>query len=456
MDSVFCVPILTEERITASDPVSSIDILNDVPSHPIHLMYSDDRLEDRLSRYFQLAFGEDLIVDRAAGSRAPLLTGCRPTRKPCEDRVSQSYVERLRTSTVPLQEQGDGMRSFASVVLHLLAPTSASILLLDEPEAFLHPPQARLLGEIIAAEKSSGAQLFVATHSPDVLQGLISVAPDHLRVLRVQRDGDVNRITELNKDLVKDITNDPLMSYSSVMSGVFHQRVIICEADADCMFYSSILALSEVHGGERRPDVLFVHANGKHRMAVLAKTLVALGVPADVIADIDILDDISVFRGVVESLEKDSAAVIPLAESVKKAIEQHKPGLNSAEIKNGIADILKDAPSAGEFPKELRSKINSLFREASPWDAIKEAGAAAIPPGQPSSQFQKLLKLCRQMGLWIVPVGELEGFYKYTGGHGPRWVQKVIEERDLATDSDLERARQFVRDLWMSAPQDSP
>ena len=32
---------------------------------------------------------------------------------------------------------------------------------------------------------------------------------------------------------MKAISTDPLMKYSSVMSGVFHERVIICEADAD-------------------------------------------------------------------------------------------------------------------------------------------------------------------------------------------------------------------------------
>ena len=49
------------------------------------------------------------------------------------------------------------MRSFASVILHLLAPNTQSVLLLDEPEAFLHPPQARLLGEFIAKERPKRA-----------------------------------------------------------------------------------------------------------------------------------------------------------------------------------------------------------------------------------------------------------------------------------------------------------
>ena len=42
------------------------------------------------------------------------------------------------------------------------------------------------------------------------------------------------------------------------------------------------------------------------------------------------------------------------------------------------------------------------------------------------------------------------------GGHGPRWVQQVIEERDLATDPDLERARKFVREIWQSKQVGAP
>ena len=117
------------------------------------------------------------------------------------------------------------MRSFASVILHLLAQNTPTVLLLDEPEAFLHPPQARLLGEFIATEKPERAQLFVATHSADVLQGLLSSASDHVRLVRIQRDGDVNRVKELDKARTKEIGTDPLMKFSNVLSGIFYQRV---------------------------------------------------------------------------------------------------------------------------------------------------------------------------------------------------------------------------------------
>ena len=446
--SLFCLRVPTERRITDSDPVDSINTLEQHATSPTQMLW-DDQLESKLSGYFRRAFDEDLILYRGGVRKPPLLVGERLVPREGEDRVSANYLKRLVASTVPLHDQGDGMRSFASVILHLLAPITPTVLILDEPEAFLHPPQARLLGEIIAAERSSQTQLFLATHSPDVLHGLINVAPDRLRVLRVQREGDVNRVKELDKKLVREISIDPLMKYSSVMSGVFHERVIICEADGDCMFYSSILDLPEVHG-RRQPDVLLVHANGKGRIAALAKTLVALGVPVDVVADIDILRDTTALKSIIESLGEDSTVILPLAKAVKDAIEQHKPWLNAGEIKKGILETLEETPTSGEFPQKQRSGIEALFRKASPWDAVKIAGESAVPSGDPTKQFQKLLGLCKEIGLWIVPVGELEGFCKSVGGHGPRWVQQVIEERNLANDPELERARAFVSEIWKS------
>ena len=274
--ALLCLRIPTETRITGSNKQNAISALDDVPTHPIHILYADDRVENRLSRYFERAFGQELIVFRGGGSQIPLMVGKRPSLEQGEDRVSATYIERLRAVAWPLEGQGDGMRSFATVILHLLVPTTQSLLLLDEPEAFLHPPQARLLGEFITKERPAHSQLFVATHSPDVLQGFLQVAPEHLRIIRIHRDGDVNRVKELDKAKDKNIGTDPLMKFSSVLSGVFHERVVVCEADADCMFYSALLDLPDIRGS-MQPDVLFLHASGKHRMAALAEAMRALG-----------------------------------------------------------------------------------------------------------------------------------------------------------------------------------
>ena len=447
----FCMRLQTETRITASNAAPGFRANKEPASHPIHFLYSKDTLENRISDYFRRAFGEDLMVDRSAGTDFPLLVGKRllPVTENGEDRLSSAYIDRLRASTVLLEAQGDGMRSFASVILYLLAPNTPSILLLDEPEAFLHPPQAKLLGELIAQERSSRSQLFVATHSSDVLKGLLNVAPDNLRVLRMRREGLVNRVTEWDKARAKEISTDPLMKYSSVLSGVFHERVIICEADSDCTFYSSLLDLPDVHGGQQ-PDVLFVHANGKDRMASLVKALRELDVPVDVIADIDVLNDETVFKNLLDALGGDWSAIQPMRQTVCLSIEQKKPPLNAGEIKEAIDVVFEDVQPTGPFPREKRSGIDKIFRKATPWDAVKAAGEAAIPAGEATTKFKKLQDLCKTVGLWIVSVGELEGFCKSIGGHGPPWVRQVLESRDLSKDSDLQRARAFVREIWLS------
>lgn len=197
------------------------------------------------------------------------------------------------------------MRSFATVVLYLLASRTQTIFLLDEPEAFLHPPQARRLGEILAKQRMRPSQLFLATHSPDLLDGLLSAAPNNLKIIRLQRETrNQNSAKELSRTTVNAIATDPVMKFSSVLDGLFHRRVIICESDADCLFYSSMLDVPEVNGGKHL-DVLFLQVGGKDRIEPLARLLTELGVTVDVVVDIDILADSLQIRKVIETLGGD-------------------------------------------------------------------------------------------------------------------------------------------------------
>ena len=447
LTSVFCQQLHTQNRITGCEAAEAISFLDTNPNNPIHMLYLDDELERKISRYFERAFGQELSVYRLGGDQIPLRVGKMPPLQDGENGYSKSYNKRFISLTTPLDEQGDGMRSFATVILHLLVPTTPSILILDEPEAFLHPPQAKLLGELIAKERTPQSQLFVATHSPDVVQGLLNEAPDNLRMIRMHREGNINHVMELDNERAKEISFDPLMKYSSALAGVFHERVIICEADSDCMFYSSILDLPSVRE-DMNPDVLFVHANGKSRMAKLARALTELDVPIDVIADIDIIKSQDLFKELIELLRGDWNEVQPMVQSVVKGIEQ-KPGTsNPSQLKRDIFEFLDTAEPSESFPKEVRTEINKLIGKTSPWDQVKGAGIRAIPQGDATQNFNKLLRFCERCRLWIVPVGELEGFCKSIGGKGPKWVQKLIEYRDLSTDPELQDARDFVRKVW--------
>ena len=444
----FCLRIATETRITGSDPVASISFIDEPTTHPVHMLHQSGALEQRISELFFQAFGQHLFVNRLGGRTIPLMVGQASADHGDSRSLTLAYSEWLRDATVALQEQGDGMRSFASVLLHLFVPTTPSLLLLDEPEAFLHPPQARYLGELIATKRNQDAQLFVATHSPDVLRGLLNASESaQVRVIRLQRSGDVNEVTELNNERAREIASDPLMKYSSILSGVFHKRVIICESDGDCMFYSALLDIPDVHGTSQ-PDVLFVHASGKDRMAIQARAMSSLGVPTDVIADIDVLRDEQPMERLVVALGGDWSAVSAKVRIVKAAIEHRNPPLNADSVKTRIQDALAEVSSEGAFPKEAQRKIEATLKDMSPWSAVKAAGDRAVPAGDASRTLAELREQLQDIGLWIVPVGELEGFCKAVGGKGPRWVQEVIRTHDLATAPELADAREFVTRVW--------
>ncbi|SHL55211.1 ATP-dependent nuclease [Bradyrhizobium lablabi] len=447
----FCTRLSTEARLTGSNPANAIALFAEPPSHPIHMLLMDNVLAAKMSRLFRHAFGTDLIPFRAGGGSFPLYVGEKPTISPGEDELSRSFIDKLRAKGVPLQEQGDGMRSFASVLLYVLASDHHSIQFLDEPEAFLHPPQARLMGEFIASERKSKSQLFIATHSTDILDGLISGGAEKVRIIRIQRDGAVNRVKELSKDKTAAIVNDTLARYSRVFEGIFYQHVVICEADADCLFYSSILNTKTI-SGDRRADVLFIHTAGKHRMAQLAETLRQLDVPTSVIADIDLLNEESTSKKLFETMGGDWSDASANFKAIKKAVEERRPPLKAEQVAGMLREKLEGIGGTVEFPKNVERDIKAIFKTLSPWDEVKRAGRSALPAGQAVKHFDELTAKAAAIGLWIVPVGELEGFCRsIEGGHGPGFVAKVLEERSLETDPELKDAREFVAKLWERA-----
>lgn len=441
----FCHLLSADERLQICNPPGNIALARDNPSHPIHFLLRDDKLETRLSSKFRKAFGVDLVVHRNAGSQVPLHIGERPTPTADEDRVSISYIERLEKLPT-LHTQGDGMRSFAGVLL-ATSVGRESIMLIDEPEAFLHPPQARLLGTTLVQDRNKERQLFIATHSTDILRGVLDAESPDVRVIRIRRSGSTNTVRLLSNERIKELWGDPLLRYSNILDGLFHESVVVCEADADCRFYAAILDAAIVGKADdaRRPDLMFTHCGGKARLPVVIRALREVDVPVRAVADFDVLSEEEPLKSIVESLGVDWSEVQADWRLVKTAVDGKKPDLNTDDVKKEIGELLSTVTTA-TFPPQAKSGIQAVLKRSSPWAHAKLVGKAFVPSGDPSRACERLLSKLRAGGLHVVEVGELEGYVRTEGGHGPKWVNAVLT-RDLATDSELETARKFVLEL---------
>jgi len=298
LSGVFCFPALTEQRLNLIAGASHWNPMEESPSAPLQVLFAQPELEEQISEIAREAFNAPLHLSRFPGGPIDLYVGT-PVNEPSATSISDAYIEEIRTMPL-LREQGDGMRSFVGIMLALLA-ARYPIVLLDEPEAFLHPPQARLLGRKIGSGSPS-TQLVMATHSTDTLVGLLSSGSTDVTVVRVTRHGDVNPVSVLPPDQLRQLWSDPLLASSNLLDGLFHRGVVLSEGDTDARYYGAVLDHDK---GDAAHELFFTHCGGKARMAMVIRALHALDVPVVAIVDFDALREEGRVRGIVEALGQD-------------------------------------------------------------------------------------------------------------------------------------------------------
>jgi hypothetical protein len=433
-------------RLTAGDSQNSIDFSTQAPSHPVQVAYRSPTIEAALNDEGKKAFDLEVTVDRYAGSRISLRLGPRPAFEHVQGRPLDSYLTAL--NALPrLEDQGDGVRSYLGLLLHLAAGTH-QVLLVDEPEAFLHPPQARLLGGVLARQ-ATDKQAFVATHSTDVVQGVLE-GDSAVTIVRITRRGDVNHAAVLSDTAVKELWSDPLLRYSNVLDGLFHDVVVLCESDADCRYYAAVLdQLSRAPtvadaSQSRGPQILFTHCGGKARLASVVSALSAVSVPVAVVADFDFLREPADVERLVEALGGNFDSLSADLQALAAALESDVKPLRRIALKDELDRRLDEMESATVGPKDAEA-LRGIIKAESGWDKAKRSGQAAVPQGQASEACSRLLAALAEIGLLVVPVGELERFVPAVGGHGPAWVTGVLEQQ-LHQNPDRD-AEQFVRSI---------
>lgn len=442
---IFIAFLTADRRLSAADPCDNIDFVKEPPVHPIHFLGLDPDFEDRLSTIFEEAFGEQITLNRMGGKSLHLHTGQRPKLESGQDRLTSQYFKKL--SKLPtIVEQGDGMRSFLGVVMHALLVQYCCVLV-DEPEAFLHPPQARLLGRMLVSGKPENSQLFVATHSGHVLRGLLDQDDDNLTVVRLSREADTNGAHILAPESVKTVWSDPILRYSEVLDGLFHKKVIVCESDSDCRFYGAIHgALSEGQKEAFPSDIMFIHAGGKARIPTVARALIDLGVSTRIVTDFDVLSSTDVLKNMIKVKSGDWTAIEQDYRLICNGIESKRPVIGKADLSEKIASIITEAEGATVTPS-IRRQIENLLKKTSTWTDAKTSGRSYVPHGDAQNAYDRIHHYLRNLGIFVVDVGEVEGFCRTVGNHGPRWVNQVLAQKNLLEDEDLEAARKFVKEL---------
>ncbi|MCG3756328.1 ATP-dependent endonuclease [Amycolatopsis sp. Poz14] len=418
----------------ARDPLTSA-------VQPIHKLWDSRELEAHFSMMVRRAFGFDICINRYAQS-LNLLVG--KTTIPDEPLPPSNALMEQYARMPAVDEQGDGVRSFVGLLLATVV-AGTSVTLIDEPEAFLHPPQARLIGKYLSEETPPGSQILIATHSADVLDGILdSKHRRPVKIIRVSTDPVTNsrRRTTLPADRVEKLWSDPLLRYSRLMNGLFHKGVIVCEADGDCRFYAAVLDV--ILNKEHEHDLFFTHVNGKARLHRAVEEMRSSGVRVAAIADIDILNDASTMKTIINAAEGQWSDFESDIRSLINENRGRSTVMTVGGLRQSTSEILRRGDGSQISDLEAKKLISNL-KPKSGWAEAKRSGLAAFE-GSSALTIRRVLEKLREIGIFVVPVGELERWFpQVIGNHGPGYVTAVLESAAHETPSP--ELRGFVNQL---------
>lgn len=415
-------------RVFYMDSESRLKIASKSPNYipaensPINLIQalygSLGEFDQNLKDAFYSTFGMDIKLDYSSGLELRLAVSKEFEDIPQDPRAAYPVMKKYPS----IELQGDGFRSFVAVILSLLLSKN-KVVLLDEPEAFLHPEQARRLGKWISDHTESfPCQIVVATHNANFLSGILS-GRQAADIYRLNRSDNITSFIKITADATQALSRSPILSSQRVLEGIFSRGVVVCESDSDRVVYSTV-AIHE-HSNQ---EILFIHAHNKQTVKNVVTLLNNASIPTVAIVDIDIMNSEADLSQALQAFNRseDITEILELRSEVAGHIEELSEGEMLTEIKSKVEEFLTQLEGNEHNLSGAKGALNRIRSEASKWSKLKNGGVdTLISPFK--EQAEKIISDSGKHGLYIVNVGELEGWMDL-GVRKNRWVIPALEK----------------------------
>lgn len=192
----------------------------------------------------------------------------------------------------PLANQGSGLqRAFLWSAIEALADTGKmksgrstiesekpKMLLVEEPESFLHPPAVRLAREALyKIAELDNWQVMITTHSPI----FIDVSKPHTTIIRVEKNEGATKIFSTEKAQFSDKERERLQMirncHPTINEIFFANKVILVEGDTEQVTFSQV----------KEERVTIINCRGKANIPMFEKILNHFGVEYIAVHDLD-------------------------------------------------------------------------------------------------------------------------------------------------------------------------
>lgn len=384
--SLYTARLDGKTRFELSNNQNTGDLKKSAENH-LWALFQNDNSREKVRKLTKDAFNLYFTIDPTLMTQFSIQLSEKPPVDNSEEQALDNRSRKFHSSAQHISEFSDGVQAFVGLISAILS-LDHRIMLIDEPEAFLHPTLAYMLGSNMAEiADERQASLVVATHSPAFLMATI-MKTSRVSVVRLTYNNRIATARELSSQELRLMMQDPLLRSTKTLEALFHNSVVITESDTDRAFYDEINNRLTV---ENRgiSQCLFLNGQNKQTISRILSPLRKIGVPAAGVTDLDIinLDDTS-WNNLISAIGASSDSYIISCERNKIVAEFMEPLISQNAMHKGGVD-----------------KLNSTKSEAI-----------------------TLLQKLEEYGLFVVPNGEIETWLSNLGvvGHGTDWLIRMF------------------------------
>ena len=403
----------TENRLNITRPIVFNAIVDNCSLSIMKALESDSEAISMLNKVLQMGFnkGIDTYEEYLDGTVVKKYKIGTSEEINTAIKLNQRKNLKVLKGMENLHSQGDGIRSAVAILSSLIVNQHA-LFLIDEPETFMHPPQARLLGKNIV-NLSKQKQCFISTHSIDFIKGVLEADSSRVKIIKIDRMENDNKFNLVDNASASKISNDKNLKYTNILNGLFYDQLVLCENESDCKFYSAILESVDLLVYQ---NTLFCAVGGKDQFKKVVPLLRNLNIQYSVIADIDLINNKDNVEQLVNSIEKECYDQI---ESVHtQFIEEFEKGMNpQVKTQQIIKDEINQKFNEEKYmPESMAKDIKNILKNISSFKLLKNGGKSILPQGECASLFEKIDECLKKHKVFILKCGEIERFVPTVGG----------------------------------------
>ncbi|KWX73543.1 ATP-dependent nuclease [Paenibacillus jilunlii] len=280
---------------------------------------------------------------------------------------SNVHIDSNISTKMSLANQGTGLQRMSLIYLiqnmiekKLLDENENKLLLIDEPEAFLHPEAVRALSRSLY-KIGQKMPLMISTHSPILID--LSERHTSIQVFRVGEKEAIQLYKSVSEQFDEDdIQNMKILNYvdSYVNEFFFADKVVIVEGDTEYIAFKHLAK-------QRHNNIHIIRARGKATIATLMKILNQFSSSYDVLHDVDnhIKYSSSTLKAQFTNCKKILELKINDDIRVFCSISNFENAINIGDVENDkktqtIYQILHETSGTGDFAK-ARKLVENLF-----------------------------------------------------------------------------------------------